>query len=216
MGQPESPAGPAGLCEKEAKEGFVCLFDGKTLDGWQGAVDGHVVEKGVLVCTKHGGGNLFTKKEYGDFIFRFEYKLEPGGNNGVGIRAPLEGTPAFTAIEIQILDNAAPEWKELDPVQLNGTVYGVVAAKQGHEKPPGQWNAMEIMAKGPHVKVTLNDTVIVDADLRKAKPTPIRGDDIEGLRREKGYIGFCGHGHRVEFRDIRIKDLRDRPEKPRR
>jgi hypothetical protein len=208
--EPKSPATAAGLSKEEAKEGFVSLFDGKTLDGWQGAVKGHAVENGVLVCKKHGGGDLFTKEEYADFIFRFQYKLEPGGNNGVAVRAPLKGTPAYTGMEIQLLDDSATDWKDLEPVQFNGSIYGAVAAKRGHDKPPGQWNDMEIMAKGPNIKVTLNGTVIVDADVSKLGPKEIHGGKLMGLRNEKGHLGFCGHGHRVEFRNIRIKEL-DKP-----
>jgi len=202
-----SPPAAVGLSTKEIQKGFVSLFDGKTLDGWQGAVKGYVVENGILVCKKHGGGNLFTGKEYGDFIFRVEYKLEAGGNNGVGIRAPLEGTPGFTAMEIQILDDSFPEYQKLKPFQFNGSIYGAVAAKRGHMKKVGQWNAMEIMAKGTRIKITLNGAVIVDADVSKVGPKRIHGHDLTGLCRPKGYIAFCGHGHRVEFRNIRIKEL---------
>lgn len=200
------PAG-GGPSAKEAQQGFVRLFDGKTLEGWQGNVDGYAVENGVLVCKKHGGGNLFTKKQYDDFVLRFEYKLEPGGNNGVGIRAPLEGTPAFTAMEIQILDDSFPEYKTYMPVQFNGAIYGAVAPKLGHMKKVGQWNAMEIMAKGPRIRVTLNGAVIVDADVSKLETKRIHGYELTGLTRRRGHIALCGHGHRVEFRNLRVKRL---------
>src|SRR5688500_10903232 len=58
-----------------ADEGFVSLFDGKSLDGWQGSTKGYVVEDGVIVCKPDGGGNLYTEKEYSDFVFRFDFKL---------------------------------------------------------------------------------------------------------------------------------------------
>jgi len=57
------------------EEGFVPLFDCKTLDGWQGSVDGYQVEDGMLVCIPDKGGNLFTKNEFDDFILRFEFQL---------------------------------------------------------------------------------------------------------------------------------------------
>src|SRR4051812_12305378 len=91
------PAQP-GLSKEETDQGFVRIFDGKSLEGWKGATDGYAAEDGLLVCQKKGGGNLFTVKEFGDFIFRFEFKLEPGGNNGVSVRGH----------EIQILDDYAP------------------------------------------------------------------------------------------------------------
>lgn len=195
----------AGLSDQEAKEGFVCLFDGKTVeDCWQGSTKGYVPENGVLVCKKHGGGMLYSKKEYADFIFRFEFKLEPGGNNGVAIRTPLKGNPAYVGMEIQILDDSAPRWKNLAPYQYHGSIYGLVPAKRGHLKPVGQWNSEEIMCKGRKVKITLNGAVIVDADLSKVDGSKWSG---KGWRRDRGHIGFMGHGSRVEFRNLRIKEL---------
>jgi hypothetical protein len=197
---------PCGLCPKEAADGFVSLFDGKTLKGWQGATKGYTVEKGILVCQKHGGGNLFTEKEYGNFIFRFEFKLEPGANNGVGIRTPLQGDPAYVGMEIQILDDGAPIYKSLQPYQYHGSIYGVVPCKRGHQKPVGQWNSEEICCDGKKVKITLNGTVIVDADLSKVTDPKVL-QVHPGLKREKGYIGFLGHGSRIEFRNLRVKPL---------
>ncbi len=191
----------AGLSEEEAKEGFVSLFDGKTLDGWQGNTHGYKVDNGVMICEP--GGNLFTAKEYADFIFRFEFKLPPNGNNGVGIRTPLKGNPAYAGMEIQILDD---RYKGIRPYQAHGSIYGVVPAKRGHQKPIGQWNSEEIKCEGSHVKVTLNGTVIVDADLDKIDK-PLDGREHPGLHNKKGYIGFLGHGSPVEFRNIRIKEL---------
>jgi len=195
----------SGLSTQEVKEGFVALFDGKTHDGWQGATKGYTVEDGKLVIKQHGGGNLFTAKEFSDFIFRFEFKLPPGGNNGVGIRSPLKGNPAYAAMEIQILDDPDPRYKNIKDYQHHGSIYGVVPAKQGHLKPTGQWNSEEIMCKGPRVRVTLNGTVIVDADVAQVKP--IDGHAHPGLTRAKGHIGFLGHGAGVQFRNIRIKEL---------
>jgi len=196
----------AGLSKEEIKEGFVSLFDGKTHDGWQGDTKGYLIENGALVCAP--GGNLFTTKEYGDFILRFQVKLPPNGNNGVGIRTPAKGNPAYGGMEIQVLDNSGEQYKDkLHPYQYHGSIYGVVPAKRGHLKPVGEWNCEEIMCKGSHVKVTLNGTVIVDADLDKIDKT-MDGRPHPGLHNKKGYIGFLGHGSRVEFRNIRIKELK--------
>jgi hypothetical protein len=189
----------------EAEEGFVNLFDGKTLNGWQGSVKGYVPENGVLVCRKEGGGQLFTNKEYGDFVFRFEFKLEPNANNGVGIRSPLNCDPAYGGMEIQILDDSGSAYTKLQQYQYHGSIYGVVPAKKGFQKPVGQWNSEEIMCQGRRVKITLNGEVIVDADLDKVQPLDHK--EHPGLKRDKGYIGFLGHGARIEFRNIRIKEL---------
>jgi hypothetical protein len=191
---------------KKAEEGFVSLFNGKDLDGWRGATKGYAAEDGKLVCLH--GGNLFTEKEYANFVFRFEFKNTPGGNNGVAIRSPLRGNPAFKGMEVQILDDDHPKWKKLKPYQFHGGIYGVVAPKRGHVKPAGQWNSQEIIADGSRIKVTLNGTVIVDADLSKIDPKKtVDGHHHPGIRNKKGHIGFMGHGARTEFRDLQIKEL---------
>jgi len=205
----ESPSAAAGLSEKESQEGFVSLFDGKTLNGWQGATGGYVAENGLLVCKKHGGGKLLTTKEYGDFILRFDFKLQPGGNNGVALRTPKDGNPAYMGMESQIIDNAFyADGKpfKLRPYQCHASIYGCVPAKTGHMKPAGQWNSQEISCNGSQVKITLNGVVIVDTDLAKIEE-PMDGRPHPGLKRAKGFLGFLGHGSRVEFRNIRIKEL---------
>jgi hypothetical protein len=190
----------------ETPEGFVPLFNGKDLTGWVGDTGGYKAEDALLVCNE--GGHLFTEKEYSNFIVRFEFKLPPGGNNGLGIRAPLEGEAAFTAMEIQILDDSAEKYKEIHDYQYHGSIYGVVPAKRGALKPVGEWNSQEVAADGKHVKVTLNGTVIVDADLEEAAARgPLDGRDHSGLLREKGHIGFMGHGDRVEFKNIFIREM---------
>lgn len=191
---------------KSLEEGFVTLFNGKDLTGWAGDVKGYIAEDGVMVCKP--GGNVYTEKEYGNFVFRFEFKLPPGGNNGVGIRAPLSGDSAYAGMEIQILDHDHPMYKDIKPWQAHGSVYGIIPAKRGYLKPTGQWNYEEIIANGRHVTVNLNGTTIVDGDLDRAgTPKTMDGHDHPGLKRDTGHIGFLGHGSKVEFRNIRVKEL---------
>jgi hypothetical protein len=189
------------------EEGFTSLFDGKSLQGWEGDTKGYSVKDGVIICEKNGGGFLFTEKEYGDFEFRFEFKLTPGANNGLGIRTPRKGDPAYSGMELQILDDTAEQYKNLKPYQYHGSIYGVVAAERGHQKPVGEWNSQTVICKGKHVTVILNGKTIVDADIEKAStPKTVDGADHPGLKNEKGYIAFCGHGAHVEFRNIRVKE----------
>jgi hypothetical protein len=194
-----------------AEKGFTDLFNGKDLTGWtlvNGRGKGYVVENGVLVCPEDGGGNLFTEKEYSDFTLRLEWRLWDGGNNGVAIRAPLEGDAAYVGMEIQVLDEASEKYKKppgLRPQQMTGSVYDVFAAKSGHVKREGQWNTFEIVAKGRKIKVTLNGVVITDVDLDSVKDEAVLKKH-PGLARKSGHIGFLGHGTRVEFRNIRIKE----------
>ena len=190
--------------------GFKLLFDGTTLNGWKlvgGVGPGYIVKDGTIVCPKEGGGNLFTEQVYSNFALRFEFKLTAGANNGVGIRAPYEGDTAYEGMEIQILDHDDPQYKGwLKPAQHHGSVYDVFAAKTGFLKPLGEWNAEEIIASGRHIKVTLNGTVITDANLDDVKDQDILKKH-PGLARTDGHVGFLGHGSHVEFRNIRIKEL---------
>jgi hypothetical protein len=197
------------LREIDDEEGFAALFNGKDLSGWTGATEGWQVEDATLICPDDGGGNLFTERDYGDFIFRFDFELQPGGNNGVGIRCERGQDAAYHGMEIQILDNDSPMYADIKPYQAHGSVYGVVPAKRGYLNPPGEWNHEEIKAKDNHITVTLNGTVIVDADLAEAaKDGTIDGREHPGLFNESGAIGFLGHGHRLRFRNLRIKELK--------
>ena len=194
----------------KAEKGFENLFNGTNLDGWVGnktayqAVDGEI----VVSPGEGSGGNLYTEKEYSDFILRFEFLLTPGANNGLGIHAPLDGDVAYNGKELQILDNTAEKYANLKPYQYHGSVYGIIPAKRGYLKPVGEWNAQEVIVKGSKVKVILNGTTIVDGDfLEASKSGTMDGREHPGLQRTKGHIGFLGHGDVLKFRNIRIKDL---------
>ncbi|MCX8108949.1 MAG: DUF1080 domain-containing protein [Verrucomicrobiae bacterium] len=194
--------------------GFVSLFDGQSLTGWKlvgGHGKGYFVRDGCIVCPADGGGNLFTEREYSDFILRFEFKLSPGGNNGIGIRAPYEGDAAYVGMEIQVLDDYADQYKDLHPWQYHGSIYGIVAAKRGSLKKAGEWNEEEIVAQGRRIKVTVNGQVVVDADLNQVTDPDVI-QKHPGMFRTKGHIGFLGHGSHVEFRNIRIRELPAAPE----
>ena len=189
--------------------GFKALFDGKSMQGWQGDVGGYEVKDGEIRCKAGAGGKLLTKEEFADFDLKFEFRLTPGANNGLGIRAPADGDAAFVGMELQILDDGHAKYATLEPYQYHGSIYGVVAAKRGALKPTGEWNAQEVIAKGSKIKVILNGTTIVDADIaewRDGKPT-IDKRDHPGLKRDRGHIGFLGHGDEVHFRNIRLKAL---------
>ena len=194
-----------------AESGFTDLFDGKTLNGWTyvGAPEGaYSVEDGMIVCPATGSGDLRTDKEFSDFILRFDFKVRAGGNNGVGIRCPpgVVGEPtAYSGMEIQILDDSAPKHKNIRPWQHNGSVYGIIPSKNSQPK-IGEWNSYEITAKGRHVKVALNGKTIADGDLNDVTDPEVLRQHF-GMFRERGRIAFLGHNSRVEFRNIRIKEL---------
>ncbi len=200
----------AAVFAQNDEKGFVSLFDGKSTKGWtlvRGHGPGYIIKDGILVCPLDGGGNLLTDKEYSNFIFRFEFRTEPGGNNGVGIRMPREGDAAYVGMEIQILDDGHEKYKgKIKSEQHHGSVYDVIPARTGFLKPVGEWNTEEIMADGSRIRVTLNGVIILDADLRTVREDAVLKKH-PGLKRTSGHIGFLGHGSLVEFRNIRIREL---------
>ena len=201
---------PFRLSEEEEKEGFRILFDGTNMHQWTGNTKDYVLEDGNIVMhpSKSFGGNLYTKDEFDNFVLRFEFMLTPGANNGLGIRTPMEGDAAYVGMELQILDNEAPIYKDLQPYQYHGSVYGVIPAKRGYLKPTGEWNYQEVIADGDHIKVILNGTTILDGNIREAaKNGTMDHKDHPGLFNKKGHIGFLGHGSEVKFRNIRIKEI---------
>lgn len=197
---------------KEKADGFVVLFNGTDLDGWVGDTKGYKVEQvagaPAIVC-QPGGTNLYTKGEYADFEFRFEFQLTPGANNGVALRCPPQGDPAYAGFESQVLDNTAEQYKGLKEWQYHGSIYGIAPATATALRPVGEWNHETITMKGRSIKVELNGVVIVDIDLDKIAPDgkTVSGHKVDGLARAQGHIGFCGHGDRVAFRNLRVKSL---------
>jgi len=189
-------------------EGFTTIFNGSDLKGWAGAVDNYEVREGAIVCRQGHGGSLYTKKEYGDFIVRLEFKLPPGGNNGLAIRYPGNGNPAYDGMaELQVLDNTADKYSKLDVRQYHGSIYGMVAAHRGYLRPVGEWNYQEVTVKGSTIKVELNGTVIVDADVSKVTEF-MGGSPHPGKDLKKGHFGFAGHSDPVMFRNIAVKTVK--------
>ena len=211
------------LSAEEAKEGFEVLFDGEDMSKWIGNTIDYVPMNGAIcVSAKYGnGGNLYTQKEYSDFIFRFEFCfMKEGVNNGVGIRTPMGVDAAYEGMEIQILDHDAPIYKNLREYQVHGSVYGIIPAKRIKSPKLGTWNTEEIWVKGDRIKVTVNGEVILDGNIRKAckghnvskdgsktNPYTVDKKNHPGLFNKSGHIGFLGHGEGLKLRNVRIKDL---------
>jgi HEAT repeat protein len=198
------------LTPEEKSEGFVALFNGRNLDNWVGNKQSYIAQDAMIVVkpSDGSGGNLYTEKQYADFIFRFEFLLTPAANNGLGIRTPLEGDAAYVGMELQILDNTAPVYANLQPYQYHGSVYGVIPARREFQKPVGEWNYEEVRIQGTKITITLNGTVIVDGDIAGPRDNgTMDKNDHPGLKNTTGHIGFLGHGSELKFRNIRIKDL---------
>jgi Domain of Unknown Function (DUF1080) len=207
----EIPAKEANeMLTKHSAEGFESVFNGKNFDGWDGPLDQYEVVDGAIVCRPKKGGNIFTKAEFADHIIRLEYKLPPGGNNGLAIRYPGMGHVATLAMcELQILDDTDPQYAKLDPRQYNCSAYGMVPAHRGYLRPVGEWNFVEVTVKGPTLRAELNGTRVLDCDLSKVTEfkdkTPHPGKD-----NTMGHFGFAGHNDPVAFRNIQIKTLEEK------
>jgi hypothetical protein len=205
------PAGADSIEDQETAQGFVPLFNGKDLRGWKpydSKAENWTAEDGLLICAGKGGGWLGTERDYDNFVLRLEYRLKPGGNSGVYLRAPEKGWISRVGMEIQILDDNDPRYAHLDFYQYTGSIYHVVAPTKRAGKPAGQWNALEIHADGRQIVVVLNGKRIVDADLDRCLRDPGIAKEHPGLTRTTGRIGLQSHSERVEFRRLRIKELK--------
>lgn len=204
----EIPAEEANaMLDKHGDAGFKPVFNGMDFTGWAGPTDNYDVKDGAIVCKPGKGGTIHTKDEYGDFVARLEFKLPPGGNNGLAIRYPGSGDTAYVGMcELQVLDDTADQYKALDARQYHGSVYGLVAAQRGFQRPVGQWNFQQVTVTGSTIKVELNGTTILDADVSKVTEF-MANSPHPGKDRKSGFFGFAGHGDAVEFRNIRVKTL---------
>jgi hypothetical protein len=187
--------------------GFKPVFNGKDFAGWAGPLNNYEVKDGAVVCKPGKGGTIFTEAEFTNFVVRLEFKLPPTGNNGLAIRYPGEGDAAYDGMcELQVLDSEHPKYAGLDSRQFHGSAYGMVAARRGYLRPTGDWNYEEVTVNGSMIKVELNGTVILDADL--AKVTDFHDNKQHpGKDRTSGHFGFAGHNDPVMFRNISIMPL---------
>jgi hypothetical protein len=188
---------------------FVDMFNGKDFTGWGGEgtteVNGYVWKDGVMESTPKSR-NLMTDRDYEDYILEFEFQLTPGANNGLGIHYPGNGNPAYSGMELQILDGEHEKYKgKLKDYQHHGSIYTLAPALLGHMKPAGEWNTQRVTVRGPRVSVELNGVCIVDANLDELNKTYPKH---EGAKRRKGKIAFCGHGDVIRVRKMRIAELK--------
>src|SRR4029079_9391008 len=132
------------------------------------------VTGGAIRCKAGHGGNLLTKDEYANFVARLEFKLPPGGNNGLAIRTPNpEVDSAYDGVELQVLDNEDPKYADIHDYQTHGSAYGLAAPRRGYLRPVGKWNFEEVNVNGDRIQVVLNGTQILDCDLAKVREKPL-------------------------------------------
>ncbi len=190
-------------------EGFNAVFNGQDFTGWAGPLDCCRVTNSAILWQHNKGGTIYTVAEYTNFVARLEFKLPPGGNNGLAIRYPGDGDTAYVGMcECQVLDDNYEKatGQQIDPRQAHGSAYGMFPALRGYQHPIGEWNYEEVTVVGPTIKVELNGTQILDADLSHVSEF-MHNSAHPGKDRTSGHFGFAGHNDPVMFRNISLKAL---------
>jgi hypothetical protein len=186
--------------------GYVTLYNGKDLTGWQTTGNWIPQEDGVLLIKPRPGEKgwqrysayLWSEKKYKDFVLDVEYSYPPGGNSGVFFRVGDLKEPVANGIEAQVLDNSGKKGKMT--AHDHGGIIRTAAPAKNMSKKPGEWNRMIVTCQGPHLQVTLNGEQIIDVQL---DTSPMKHCPPEG------YIGLQDHGepNNIRFRNIRVKEL---------
>jgi hypothetical protein len=203
------------ILARHGADGFRPIFNGRNLEGWAGTLDSVTVQDGAMIWKAGKAGVPYWNRELGDFQARLRFKLPPGGNNGLAIRYPGTGRASYDGMtELQILDEdynivkKLPPEKHIDARQYHGSAYGMIAAARGYQRPIGAWNFQEVTVQGSRIRVELNGTVILDADLATVDlATVLDQKPHPGKDRRRGFFGFAGHDDPVAFTDIAIREL---------
>jgi WD40 repeat protein len=188
-----------------AAEGFVPLFNGRDLSGWEPVGTGRwIIENGTLrTLGKDGPGWLATERDYDDLELELEYRLGPRGNSGVFVRAWTGGDPGGGQfVEIQLIDDKA--YGTDGRVTGTAAIYGVVAPEPTVRPTLNTWHKLSVRAKGRRLQVSFDTRQVIDANLDEY---PNFFQRFPGLKRASGRIGLQNTGTPVEFRNIKIKEL---------
>jgi hypothetical protein len=214
-------AEPNTLSEQEKKDGFVLLFDGKTLDGWRNYKKEQVnpkwtVADGAITLLSKGAGDLITTKQFTDFELRVEFKIAADGNSGIMWHVSEKfGAPYESGPEYQILDSFAKTGFQAEVAKGNmaGAFYDIIPVKAEISKPAGEWNEGVIRIVGSKITLSINGKVTADVDSTtdefKAMLAKSKFAKWDHFNKETtGHICFQDHGNPVSFRSIRIKEIK--------
>ncbi len=212
-----APAQDNTLTDEEKKAGWKLLFDGKTTEQWRGwkkdkFPDGWKAIEGALVREK-GGGDILTIEQFDNFEFATDWKVAAGGNSGIMYRvAESESAPYLTGPECQVLDDAKhPDGK--NPKTSSGSLYAVYEPSKVVVKPAGEWNRAKIVCNGKKIEHWLNGEKIVDCEVgsedwnKRVAASKWKGA-AKYAQLAKGHIDLQDHGDRVEFKNIKIREIK--------
>jgi hypothetical protein len=201
-----------------AGEGFVPLFEKDSLEGWNVSdwSDLRTPQKIPGTPWKLEGGVLYglnrrtwiiSPKQYGDFILKLETKISKGSNGGIGLRFPPAGDPAYTGMEIQVVDHDIYYSGGSQPKQRTGSIYDEIAPSKDVVRPAGQWNSWEITTRGSQVTIVINGQRIINADLSRETTARQQKGPPLAERPLKGHIGFQNLNGTITLRNLKIKTL---------
>ena len=216
--QPPGAAGtaPNTLSAEEKAGGWQLLFDGRSLDGWRGyrrdtlPETGWAITEGILrTIPQVKGGELITRKKFSDFEFTWEWRVAPGGNNGVKYFV-TEERPQSPGHEYQMIDDVGYPGT-LTAQQLTAAFYDVLpAAADKPLRPAGEWNASRLVVRGTRVEHWLNGKNVLTYELgsdavkagvakSKFKGHPGFGEKIDG------HIMLTYHQDECSYRNLKIR-----------
>lgn len=198
------------LTEEERTQGYRLLFDGETLNNWSATEhpEGWLVKDAHIICKGESTGYLYTLEQFENFILHLEYRTAPKANSGVFFRWSDLLDPVNTGLEMQILDTYDHE-KMLR--NSSGALYDLVAPASNTVRQAGEWNQITIKCDGSHIELTLNGTIVVQADIDEWSVAGKNPDGTDnkfkyawrGMPR-LGHIGLQDHGGYAEFRNIKL------------
>jgi hypothetical protein len=210
------------LSNKEIKQGWELLFDGKSMDKWKSFNGGEVTGWKIVGNEMHNsgvgsdhGGDIVTKKQYENFDLVLEWKVAPQSNSGIFFHVQEGLTDAIyeSGPEYQLIDDKG--WPEkLEPSQYSGANYAMNAPVNAKVKPIDEWNTTRIVVKNPHVEHWLNGKKVVEYDLWsdewKALKAAGKWADVPQYGEAKsGHIGLQDHGGLTMFRNIKIREIKE-------
>ena len=195
------------LARRDARA-FKTIFNGRNLEDWAGNLEAVEAKAGVLLWRAGQKGTVYWNRVLTDFVVRVEFVVPPGGNNGLALRYPGEGIPAYDGMgEIQLRDDSATPLDK-EERQAHGALYGKIGSIRGYQLPVGEWNFQEVTVRGSRIIVELNGNIILDGDVSTLDPTTFMAKRPHpGNDRPSGYFGFAGHTDPFQFRQISIKEL---------
>ena len=207
------------LTDREKRDGWSLLFDGKSMSGWrigEDPIPPANVKDGTFNPRNVGGGRKryvahYAARQFGDFVLALDFKITPGCNSGVFFRVADPNDPVQSGFEVQIFDSAG---KVKVGKHDCGAIYDAREPAKNAAKPPGEWQHVEVTARGNRVEVVLNGERVIDADLDGWKAA---GENPDGTKNKfrrplkdmprRGFIGLQDHLADCWFKNVKVRPL---------